>query len=207
MTRIFIHGLGQTPAAWNGVLERMGTENALCADLPALLRDQKAVYSVLYHNFEAACRASSDEPADLCGLSLGAVLALDYAVRNPEAVRSLALIAPQYKMPKLLLKLQGSAFRRLPNAAFSQTGFKRDDFLSLTESMAALDFTQSLPGLRRRTLVLAGEKDKANRKAAQALASLLPQAEYEAIPGSGHEANLEAPEWLADRLTRFFAGE
>lgn len=204
LTTIFVHGLGQTPAAWNGVLRRLSLEDPQCADLPALLNGQTALYETLRRNFEASCQAASEGPADLCGLSLGAVLALDYALRNPGRVRSLALIAPQYKMPRLLLKLQNAAFRRLPKRSFAQMGFSREDFLSLTGSMAALDFTDQLPGLTCRTLILTGEKDKANRKAAQSLSGLLPQAECEEIPGTGHEVNLDAPEALAQRLSRFF---
>ena len=205
LTTIFIHGLGQTPAAWNGVLRHLSLEDPQCADLPALLKGQKALYETLYRNFEASCQAAAKDPADLCGLSLGAVLALDYAIHNPGQVRSLALIAPQYKMPKLLLKLQNSAFRRLPKSAFAQMGFSREDFLSLTGSMAALDFSQQIPALACRTLILVGEKDKTNRKAAQSLSGLLPQSEYAEIPHSGHEVNLEAPEPLATRLAQFYS--
>ena len=41
---------------------------------------------------------------NLCGLSLGAVLALNYAIDFPQRVNSLILIAPQYDMPKFLIE-------------------------------------------------------------------------------------------------------
>ena len=208
MTTVFIHGLGQTPAAWEGVLRHMRAagETPLCANLPALLRGEKALYETLYQRLAAQLVALGPE-VRLCGLSLGAVLALDYALRHPGGVEALALIAPQYKMPKLLLKLQSAAFRRLPQRSFAQLGFSREAFLSLTASMSALDFSRDIPGLTCRTLVLVGERDRSNRKAALGLCSLLPQAEYAQLPGSGHEANLDAPEGLAQRLDAFFAPE
>lgn len=43
---------------------------------------------------------------NLCGLSLGVVLALNYIIDNPKKVNSLVLIAGQSEMPKALLKLQ-----------------------------------------------------------------------------------------------------
>lgn len=47
------------------------------------------------------------QPLFLCGLSLGAVLALNYAIDRPGSVRGLALAAPQFRMPKALLRFQG----------------------------------------------------------------------------------------------------
>ena len=35
----------------------------------------------------------------LCGLSLGGVLALNYAIEHPEKIKGMVLIATQYKMP------------------------------------------------------------------------------------------------------------
>lgn len=41
-----------------------------------------------------------DEPIDWCGLSLGGVLALNYAIERPDKVKSLVLIATPYMIPK-----------------------------------------------------------------------------------------------------------
>ena len=41
----------------------------------------------------------------------GAVLALNYAIDFPQKAGSLVLIAPQYDMPKFLLKVQNVLFK------------------------------------------------------------------------------------------------
>lgn len=58
-----------------------------------------ATYGELYTAFSEECDKENDEIV-LCGLSLGAVLALNYAIDHPDKVKALVLIAAQYKMPK-----------------------------------------------------------------------------------------------------------
>ena len=45
-------------------------------------------------------------PLHLCGLSLGGVLAMDYALRHPERVASLVLCGTPLTMPRNLLRLR-----------------------------------------------------------------------------------------------------
>jgi len=107
-------------------------------------------------------------------------------------------------MPKKLLCFQNILFRFMPNAMFRQTGFGKSEFLRLCETMAELDFSASLPKVACPVLVLCGERDSANRRAAAELAGLLRNAEFQTIPGAGHEANIEAPEKLAEVLRGFY---
>ncbi|MDY5642458.1 MAG: alpha/beta fold hydrolase [Candidatus Faecousia sp.] len=60
-------------------------------------------YSSMYAAFCDYCGGFS-QSLNLCGLSLGAVLALNYAIDFPQRVNSLILIAPQYDMPKFLIE-------------------------------------------------------------------------------------------------------
>ena len=89
MKYIFIHGLGQSPNAWSGVIKALPENNDIFVpSLANLSDDQKWDYKSLYNSFENACRKHIATQADLCGLSLGAVLALNYAAENPENVHS-----------------------------------------------------------------------------------------------------------------------
>lgn len=202
MKTILLHGLGQTAASWNETVRNLAGE-CCCPDLPALLAGEPAEYNTLYHALEAYC-AAFDEPVNLCGLSLGAVLALQYGIEHPERINKLVLIAPQYAMPTRLLRIQNIIFSLMPSVAFAGTGFKKHDFILLCSSMAKLDFTAALPQMRCRTLVLCGARDKANKLAAYRLRSLLPNAELSILPDAGHEINREAPAVLARRLNKFF---
>ena len=103
MTRVFLHGLGQGPDSWAAVRARLSpAPDDAIPGLTALLRQGDGTYGALLTALASALEALPG-PLDLCGLSLGAVLALDHAARHPERVRSLVLIAPQYRMPKRLL--------------------------------------------------------------------------------------------------------
>lgn len=204
MGRIYVHGLGQPPGSWEGTLLRLGADNgSVCPNLAALPRSGKVSYPELYAAFAEFCSAF-DGPIDFCGLSLGGVLALHYTAEHPGMVRSLALIATPYKMPKALLRFQNLLFRLLPASAFGETGFGKAGFLSLCGSMADLDFSGSLHKITCPSLVVCGGKDSANRKASAALANALPNAEFRVIRGSGHEVNTDAPEQLAAVLAAFY---
>lgn len=204
MYRIFIHGLGQGPASWADTLAALGQGPELaCPDLAALLQGEACTYARLYGNFCAYCGQFA-APLDLCGLSLGAVLALHYAADHPAAVRSLVLIGPQYKMPRLLLGVQSALFRLMPQRAFRQMGLGKSGAIRLTASMRELDLTAALAGIPCPALVVCGQKDGANQKAARSLAAALPLGELCLVPGAGHEVNLEAPRALAAALAGFY---
>ncbi len=203
MNLLLLHGLGQGPGSWDGVLDALGPDpGAACPDLFGLCGGAPD-YPALYAAFEDYAGALP-APVLLCGLSLGAVLALDYAIRCPERVAGLVLVAPQYKMPRALLRLQNAVFRIMPERAFAQTGLGKRDILRLTASMMDLDFRNGLARVDCPALILVGERDSANRKAARELAGLLPRATVREVPGAGHEVNVAAPRELAEALRGFW---
>ena len=205
MKYIFIHGLGQSPNAWSGVIKALPENNDIFVpSLTNLSDDQKWDYKSLYNSFENACRKHIATQADLCGLSLGAVLALNYAAENPENVHSLVLAAPQYKMPKTLLSLQNLIFHFMPDKAFKETGLSKKAMISLTHSMKCLDFTRCLRNIKCPVLIICGSKDKANLKSASLLSELLPNASLATIKDAGHEVNLESPADFAHLVSAFY---
>lgn len=205
MRQIYIHGLGQTSDSWQKTILRLkASEYSICPDLAELVRGEAVTYKNLYAAFSTAY-GKLNESVDLCGLSLGGVLALNYAAEYPQRVRSLVLIAAQYKMPKGLLRLQNALFKLMPRSMFRQTGFGKADFLQLCGSMMELDFSSSLQKISCPVLVLCGEKDTANKKASMELAESLGHAEFQVIEGAGHEVNVEAPEKLAEALQAFYS--
>lgn len=203
---LYIHGLGQTPESWSSTLEQLDPQNresSECIDLPALLKARATTYPNLYSAFEKACNPSHD-PLILCGLSLGAVLALNYASRYPQNVKGLVLVAPQYKMPKRLLKIQNLLFRFMPKASFQTTGFTKADFITLCRSMMDIDLTYVLSKITCPVLLICGQNDTANMKATTELLHLLPHAKTEIIPHAKHEINIETSETLAKVLNSFY---
>jgi len=134
------------------------------------------------------------------------VLALHYAIDHPERVGALALIGTQYRMPKGLLSFQNAVFRLMPERAFRGMGWDKADVIALCRSMGELDLSAGLPDIACPTLVVCGERDRANRKAAQELARRIPGAALSIVPGAGHELDTEDPEALSALLGKFFPG-
>lgn len=204
MTKVFIHGLGQTSDVWNKTINGLvNKDNCLCVDLIHLVDSNEVTYLKLYYKFCEFCNRIEGK-LDLCGLSLGSVLALNYAIDFPEKVNSLVLIAGQYKMPKGLLVIQNFVFHLLPKSSFEKMGFRKKDFIELCQSMSKLDFSKDIRKIQCPTLVLCGAKDGTNRKASIELTSNIKDSKIRFIEGASHEVNVDAPEQLSQLINQFW---
>lgn len=204
MKYLYLHGLGQKPDSWDRTIkETKVSGSSIRLSLAEMLEGKDVTYKELYSAFSEVC-GKEDEEIVLCGLSLGAVLALNYAIDHPDKTKALVLIAAQYKMPEKLLKFQNVLFRLMPNSMFKQTGFTKADVISLCDTMAELDFTESLHNVSCPVLIVCGEKDNANKKASQELARYLSKCSFYELLKTGHEVNIEAPEEMAIVLQKFY---
>lgn len=204
MTYIFLHGLGQTSSSWDETVKSLDKEiKLLTPNLSDWIKDKEPSFNTLYDELIKYCEKVND---DLClvGLSLGGVLALKYAIEHQDRVKSLVLIGTQYKMPKGLLKFQNVIFHLMPKSVFSNMGFQKSDFINLCKSMMNLNFSNSVQDIKAKTLVIYGEKDKANKSAAIELSKLIAKSELVCIPNSNHEVNNDKPDLLAKEINRFF---
>lgn len=204
MQYIFIHGLGQNPSSWDKTSDCLHHEIQIrFPNLVSFLADQEMTYHNLYQAFQDDCKMV-EHPFHLCGLSLGAILALNYAIDYPEKVKSLILIAPQYKMPRFVLNVQSVMFRLMPDKFFEMMGWSKKNIIHLTRSMLHLDFSKMIDRILCPTLVICGKRDYVNKKAAKWLANKLSSAAYCEIETVGHEVNREAPELLAQVMMDFY---
>lgn len=204
-TRIFVHGSGQRAASWQATLAHMTpTADIACPNLADLLGGKPPSYENLCAAFARYCDRAGDS-VHLCGLSLGGILALAYALDYPQKVASLVLIGTPYKIPRLTFALQQIVFRILPASAFATMAFDKAGTFALGKSMEELDFSARLHEIRCSTLILCGEKDRANLKAAQCLAERIPHAECKVLKNTGHVVNEENPAALAKILNDFYA--
>lgn len=202
MSVILLHGLGQGPSSWDAVCAALDTE-VLCPALLTPSPGEALTYSGLYRSFARYCDGL-EGPLHLCGLSLGGITALQYALEHPDRVGSLVLIGVPYVMPRGLLKVQNLLFRFLPGGAFRQMGLTKGEVIGLTRSMMDLDFREDLGRITCPALVLCGRRDRANRKAAIGLQKGIPGSALRWVPGAGHAVNVEAPEALAGILAEFW---
>ena len=201
---ILLHGSGHRADSWRETVSYLNRrEDVLCPELSAILNGREASFPNLRAAFAQYC-AQTGGPVHLCGLSLGGILALDYALDHPENVKTLVLIGTPHKVPKFAFALQNVVFRLLPKSAFASMAFDKRDTFALGNSMKNLDFSGRLGELRRPTLILCGEKDGANLKSAHVLAGHIPGAELQVIGNTGHVVNEENPKALAERLNQFY---
>lgn len=205
MTNILIHGLGQNRYSWNATNRYLNAQDiqTYCPDLFNLTGYCTKDYNTLYHQFATYCN-TYETPLNLCGLSLGGVLALDYVKANPERVHSLILIGTPCHIPKHLFKIQHLMFRLMPSTIFEQMGLPKSDFIHLVQSMAHLDFAKDLAQISCETLILCGQKDIVNMKSAINLQKHIPNSRYHLIKNSGHEVNIDNPLALAKCIADFW---
>ena len=206
MKTIFLHGLGQSAGDWQPVTRLLACPPAEidCPELFSWAEPGQLAYPRLVAGLERYCGAQQ-QPFRLCGLSLGAVLALDYAIRHPDgpaAPASLVLAGVQYKIPTRTIDLQNLLFRLMPRRAFAGMGVSKQDFIRLAHSMRTLDLSRGLRRVACPVTLVCGEKDAANLKASRQLARLLPGADLHILPGAGHELNACAPQAFADVLRK-----
>ena len=200
MRTVLLHGLGQTAQDWEGVVRRLSTSHVESPELFPLTGNDIS-YSWILSDLERQY-SNATEPLRICGLSLGALLALDFTIRHGNKVASLVLIGTQYKVPTLLIDFQNLLFHCMPSKCFDNMGLSKNDTIKLSHSMRSLDFTSQLNRVTCPVDILCGEKDSANLKASKKLNELLPQSTLHIIPGAGHEVNKDAPETIAAILNR-----
>lgn len=190
MKIVFLHGLGQRAADWDQVASQF--PNADCPELFEIA-GEKLNYSAILSSLEERYEYEK-EPLCLCGLSLGGMLALDYALRHGDQVGAMVLLGARDRTPRLLMDIQDLLFRYMPDKAFASTGMKKEQVRDLTRSMKNLDFTDRLSTIHCPVTVACGEKDHPNFAAARRLAKYLPNARLYVVPHAGHELNTDAPD-------------
>lgn len=227
-TIVLLHGLGMGHRIWQPQWVMLNEHfHLLAPDLPGfagsvacgpftITRAATAVIDLV----ETACR----HPVHLCGLSLGAMVALQVALDAPDRVASLMLSGGQVRSPSFLLGVQRLLMSVLPEKGllarlsdFVPPGHAdlrraaREDgqrlgkrgLLHAMREAGQVRFRGNLSRIHTPTLVLCGRKDRWNLKAAQELARDIPGATLCIIPDAGHIWNLEMPD-LFTRMVRAF---
>lgn len=202
MKLLFLHGLGQNKDAWYQTIHYLGYSNIECPDLISA-GEQNQTFSSIMNTLESKF-SKEDDSLILCGLSIGAILAIEFYLRHPEKVESLILIAPQYKIPTWLIDLQNIIFRFMPRKLFSDTGTTRENMISISSSIRQMDYGNVIKCITCPVSVICGEKDRANRKAAISLNSSLPDSELTIVEGARHEVNIDTPEKLAEIIRKAY---
>ena len=226
-TLVLLHGMGTGASAWQPQLEALGEHyHILAPSLPGY-GSQPGPFTLTAAS-EAVATLISEwaQPVHLCGLSLGALVALELTHAYPTLVHSLVLSAGFVSLAEeVILQRQTSAeiVRNFDPSTFSEVILPQlvegvpeayraqalAEVGNLTpESLADLielefDARAWIGSVDVPTLVLCGDQDEPNLPLSQELAGSLSHATFETVPNAGHVANLDAPDAFTGKLEGF----
>ena len=202
--KIWLHGSGHKANRWDKIISYMPSGgDIVCPNLASILKGKAATYENLYSAFAKYCNGFEGQ-IHLCGLSLGGILALNFALDFPQKLKTLVLIGTPYKVPKAAFGLQNVVFRFLPKSVFDTMAFDKKDTFALGNTMKNLDFSDAVKNIQCPTLILCGEKDGANMKSAHYLSQNIRGAKLKILENAGHVVNEDNPKALAEILSEYY---
>lgn len=193
---VLLHDVAVTPQSWQHQVEEFGAEVPAIAPWLVGLRPGRAVEFSL-PNAAAGVVTELDRfgapQGRLCGVGLGATVALETALTAPERVERLVLCAPLVKPPGWAMKLQRAAVKMMPARRFAAQGLRKDQVVAAMSAMSQLALSGRPADLAVDTMIVIGEQDRANLPAAKMLAATIPGARLQIVPEAGHPAHVENP--------------
>lgn len=171
--------------------------------------------------------------AHIVGLSLGGMTGQALAVRRPDLVDRLVLIATSAHLPPQNLWAERAAAVRArgmeavadnvvarwftpPNQASEGAVATRrrlvedvapEGYAACCEAIGAMDLRGRIGAIAAPTLVISGAEDPATPPAmGQEIAALIPGAEFAVVPKAAHMIAVETPETLTTHLASFLGG-
>lgn len=205
MKNILIHGLGQNNQSWNSTkvyLKENGVDT-LCPNLFEMVKDSAKDYKIMYNVFSEFCN-NQKEKLNLCGISLGGILALDFVKEHPEKINSIIVIGTPYKIPKVLFKIQNLIFHMMPKSMFIKMGCSKKEYITLVNSMSNLNIAKNLEKIKCKCLILCGAKDNVNIESARLLNNSIKNSKIKIISNSSHEVNIDNPKELSNIIYEFW---
>lgn len=231
---ILVHGAGLNAMSWRSQTSFFA--ESVAVDLPGhgdSTEEASKTVSGYAHWLEQRIRKMTAGPVTLVGHSMGSLVVLETAARNPDFVDRLVLIATAATMPvhrDLLQKaidhdaeaaamvmkwsLRDQGFGRPKPwveevrqtfVASAENGVLAQDLEACAAYEEAVEFAA---GVRCPALLILGERDVMTKPAAaQPLAAALPDARIVMIEGAGHMLPLENANEVNDAITLFLATE
>ena len=217
---VLVHGIGMGRAVYTGVAETLsGHGRVLALDLPGFGDSpEPGSAATLEQTAKTVARFISAETAGavvLVGHSMGTQVVAEIALRRPELVSALVLIAPTVN------RYERTAFRQAARMVQDLTGeqpkvllmglwqYAKTSpiwFANKLRFMLAHHLERICPGIRTPTLVLRGETDRVcPRDWVSEVAAAIPDSTMAEIPGRGHEAMIRSAEPVASMILDFTA--
>ena len=202
---VLLRGVRGDPAQWDSIQQALGRAfRLLTPSLPGT--GPSAAPFTLEHAAATVTQTLDAEDlasAAVCGIGLGAMVALQLAAEQSARVSRLALVTRQVAVSPLLMSLPAVVLPLVSAATVARLGAGQPQILSLLDQVRPVD---ALPLASRATApsaVLCGARDRLNRRASERLAGALPQGRLQLIPQAGPGWLTDAPQLLADALSDF----
>lgn len=233
---VFINSLGTDFRTWDDIVphfaanyriirhDKRGHGSSDCPPPPYTIRDHAADLAGLLDALHV-------EQAILVGISVGGMIALEFAATSPERVQRLVLCdtAPKIGTPEMWAERIGTLsergmvhlgetilarwfapdFESTHPAAYHGyynmlTRTPLDGYTGVCEAIRDADLWPHVDKIDMQTLVLCGAEDMATTpEMAQQLAAALPNATCEIIAGAGHLPCIEQPDVMAAKIATF----
>lgn len=209
-TVLFLPGLGAGIDPWAAQLSALPSGfTGLALEIPGL--DQAATPGAF--TLAGAAEALRDQLDErgldrvhVCGLSLGAMTATQFALAFPQRVASLVLSGSQVRPQPALMSVQRTIVGMLPESTAAGMAMTKAQWLGALRVVARTNFRGQLERIEAPTLVLCGSRDVANIPAAREIAAAVPNAELRIIPRAGHPWNQQFPELFSRTIGDFYTG-
>jgi NAD(P)-dependent dehydrogenase (short-subunit alcohol dehydrogenase family)/pimeloyl-ACP methyl ester carboxylesterase len=219
-TVVCVHGAGVSSRTLHPLVAELGeTLDAWAVDLPGFGRSDKPRRPLTTPELATALaawlRSAGLAPACLIGSSYGCQIAVDAAVRHPDAVSALVLVGPTVdprarSWPRLIARWLRNSVHEDPRMLPSNIADYRDAgpgrVLATFQESIRDHVEDRLPRVRVPALVVRGELDRLGPPAwAERVARLLPEGRLVTIPGVPHMVPFRAPRKLSEVITDFVA--
>jgi len=233
---VFVNALGTDLRIWDGVVPHLSNR------YPVLRFDKRghglsdcppAPYSI--HDFSTDLLGLLDQleisQAIVVGISVGGMVALDFAASWRERVHSMVLCdtAPvigtadlwndrinrlrehgmRSMAEAILARWFSPAFKENSPAAYQGfynmlTRMPVEGYTGTCEAIRDADLTEATRTIEAHTLILCGTEDVSTPPdLVRELVELMPNAEFQEIPGAGHSTCIEQPSLVAEQIERF----
>jgi len=233
---VFINSLGTDLRIWDGVVTHLAGDHPIirydkrghglsdCPSPPYAIRDHAQDLAGLLDFLDVPL-------AHIIGISVGGMIALDFAATWPDRVQSLvlcdtrAVIGTAEMWNARIDSLRSHGMASVAEAVlarwfvpeFAQDSLPRyrgyhnmltrtpvDGYVGTCEAIRDADLRAAARNIRVPTLVLCGAKDVATPPdLGRSLADLIPGASYREIPDAAHLPCIEQPEAMAAHIMRF----
>ena len=201
-TVILIPALASTARMWRPQLDALsGTHRAVVCELPGHGGVPGPFTLAAAAQRAAAAVDDAVGPVVLCGISLGATVAVLGCLERPGRVSRLVL-SGGIAHPPAALAVQRAIAAVLPIGVMARIAADGEDmravgrrtYLDGLRELARVDLRPRLGEITAATTVVCGARDKVNVPLSRELAAGIPGAQLRIIPGAGHLWNLEQPE-------------